>query len=1059
MSLSSSILPSKCLAFISLSSQDSHILISRASCILLFEVSSALFTTQYEIFTPSIDIHGFTIYGQDNIIIYGQECLQVITLVLTDNNISITPQYSVPLKVSGWILNIAHLPDNRILIATIHNKCIIIQNNNIESICCSVKCIVYSACFHGNTADTLLLGCGTVFNQVLLWKPLDTKLEPVRLIGHEGVIFSVHFNSSGNMLCSVSDDRTVRVWDINDYTLITTLYGHLSRIWDAKFIPNTSDNAVISAGEDATTRVWWIPSKVCTGVYSGHQGKCVCSLAVSSTGTLCAIASTDCSVRIINISSTINKCQSKINNKLMVMSLQLPDSNNKEKPSIIDVVDSYSYVVFSNRGTLYSVSIEKSSHAAKFTELNRDDRFLSYSVMKLSDYKNVLSLGSINGDYCLFEIGAGMDCKLVYDRKLMNSKILEIAWYQLTRDTLYSLVSGFSGLMKLIKVSNLIVSTEVTIVANLILPYSNHRWATCFVITEEWIICGDGKGSLHLYRVLTDASLANSSRIVQESAVPDCNYYYNSLFKLANVITSISVVGSEMLYVTARDGIIRAISIVSNKLCIVDSWHVYKDCDWIESIYFTDNNNNKYNSLIMITFHSQYLRLINPSEHRILAEIPCGGGHRSWGCNHFKDIATGNLSVGYIKSGKICIHQEEIVMPASHPLKSFMGHECNTAIVLRHHTKFNTSYIACGGEDGTLSIIKYTRHIPLEIISSHQRHISNIVSMGVWEYSIDYTILYTAGGRGIMKAWLISNYLLYSTLTHTYLTLLSEVSAKPVNSKKGAESELNIDFRIMSLASIPVSSLPVYGHYTTHCIVTTGSSDGALRVYSFSQSNGFTLLSIDSYHARCILSVRHLVLHSSLVLLSAATDGMLVIWNLNKLISYLKSSPLQNNVHNTDTNSINDSLLAFESSYMCHQSGINDFHIRQHDTDNTVIVCSVGDDNSISIICLRYDTLESPEGAVTKFSILWRLSEPYAHSSSIMSVYMNPPTLYNSNTYKLITIGRDQRVTEWILDQQTLLRHKDMLTKVTNVSGFILYTDNDGTLLLVLGLGIEVIQL
>eukprot|EP00118_Oscarella_pearsei_P012238 m.88598 g.88598 ORF g.88598 m.88598 type:complete len:63 (+) comp36582_c0_seq7:601-789(+) len=42
-----------------------------------------------------------------------------------------------------------------------------------------------------------------------------------RAKGHNGVIFSMQFNSASSQLCSVSDDRTVRIWSLdfaNDFT-------------------------------------------------------------------------------------------------------------------------------------------------------------------------------------------------------------------------------------------------------------------------------------------------------------------------------------------------------------------------------------------------------------------------------------------------------------------------------------------------------------------------------------------------------------------------------------------------------------------------------------------------------------------------------------------------------------------------------------------------------------------------------------------------------------------------------------------------------------------------
>ena len=74
------------------------------------------------------------------------------------------------------------------------------------------------------------LACGTVFNEVLLWKVTDKDfsegkvLVKKRLAGHDGVIFSVRYNQERQLLCSVSDDRSIKVWTAvftDDYSDVT----------------------------------------------------------------------------------------------------------------------------------------------------------------------------------------------------------------------------------------------------------------------------------------------------------------------------------------------------------------------------------------------------------------------------------------------------------------------------------------------------------------------------------------------------------------------------------------------------------------------------------------------------------------------------------------------------------------------------------------------------------------------------------------------------------------------------------------------------------------------
>lgn len=449
------------------------------------------------------------------------------------------------MELQDWALDVRWLcGDNHSLlsVAVAHNSALlmdVITGNTLVQRSCLEGCLLYSALLlvHESWADTVLVG-GTVFNQLVLWKPgggdrtnesKDKALVERRLLGHSGVIFSISYLQEKGWLASASDDRSVRLWDVGTLggpegkcghlnpTCLRVLYGHQARV----FSVHLSLGNVFSAGEDGACLIWdWAGEGKVVRMLKGHRAGGVRALAVSEKTVeedrWVATGGADGGVRLWRVEGgeeRKEKMKEPLTEKLSDLKfpgLGLPKVVCRAGEEDENAAWSQSkFVVCTDQGTLYQYSDGQWGMVWQGTP-----QFQSYCVMEtttvsLNDSTEKVTLcamGNLSGSIQVFPVSQPQ-CGILLTGG--SGKIHSLIWQE-ARENLYLLASGAEGLVfrwcvKVKLDENRPFSLSINPLPPFLIPPCPKRWLTAAVCLHStargvlWV-CGDRRGSLLLFQ-------------------------------------------------------------------------------------------------------------------------------------------------------------------------------------------------------------------------------------------------------------------------------------------------------------------------------------------------------------------------------------------------------------------------------------------------------------------------------------------------------------------------------------------------------------------------------
>lgn len=124
---------------------------------------------------------------------------------------------------------------------------------------------VYSVAFDSSGE---LLAIGDSRGLVQVWNTKKRRID-IFCSGHTQSVNSVAFNPNDKVLASGSYDNTIKIWAADTGECLKTLEGHSGRVLSVEFSPD--GKTLVSGSADGTVRLWSTETGKCLQIFEGHS--------------------------------------------------------------------------------------------------------------------------------------------------------------------------------------------------------------------------------------------------------------------------------------------------------------------------------------------------------------------------------------------------------------------------------------------------------------------------------------------------------------------------------------------------------------------------------------------------------------------------------------------------------------------------------------------------------------------------------------------------------------------------------------------------------------------
>ncbi|ETO05943.1 hypothetical protein RFI_31452 [Reticulomyxa filosa] len=243
--------------------------------------------------------------------------------------------------------------------------------------------------------------------------------------GHNDYVWSIDYSAFGcdKLLCSGSEDKTVRIWDVESGRQIKLFQGHSDPVYCVKFSPyhyhNRRCNVICSSAYDKTIRFWDIKGNRQLKMFNEHtNGVYGINFSPFSGGQYLCSGSVDKTIRLWDVEtfkslSVLNRHEYAV---WCVEFSPLQSHNNSNKSNAIGLIGGNGYTICSGSDdrTIRIWDIETTKQLILFRGHTDCVRSVKYGSNELgiNGGANTILSGSRDQSVCLWDIRSGKEIQM-----------------------------------------------------------------------------------------------------------------------------------------------------------------------------------------------------------------------------------------------------------------------------------------------------------------------------------------------------------------------------------------------------------------------------------------------------------------------------------------------------------------------------------------------------------------------------------------------------------------------------------------------------------------------